>query len=257
MSHLAPEDWRFADPLLAEYQDVQIGDYWVVEVLGRATELLHEGLRDGSIHDAAVRMADEAGLFDNPSSLLAPGQFSKDDLDRLLLDGQFRYGRKSETQIEMYDICRQCDGYAAAAPLGDPWLELNVQSFLDEAAKRSGVYTNDTTGTDRLASDMAAVMLHQAMHVDGFLHPECAGNWFEYAAGEPYYRTLPAVAQQAVYVVSDDLFRGTGRNPSRDRSRPAGCAGVGCRPQAVPKKPAPGGAAAAQSTGGGQRVWGE
>ena len=190
-----------------------------------------------------MRVADEAGIFDNPSSLLAPGRFSKDDLDRLLLDGQFRYGRKSETQIEMYDICRQCDGYAAAAPLGDPWLELNVQSFLDEAAKRPGVYTNDTTGTDRLASDMAAVMLHQAMHVEGFLHPDHADDWFQYAAEAPYYRTLPAIAQQAVYVVNDGLFRGSGHVPSRSRNRPAGCAGVGCRPQATPKLPTPGGAA--------------
>ena len=245
MSHLAPDDFRLAEPLLAEHRDTRFGDYWVVEVLERATEQLHGGLRDGSIHNAAVELAEEARIFDDAPSLLTPGQFTKADLDRLLRDGQFRYGRKSGSQIEMYDICRQCDGYAAAAPLGDPWLELNVRAFLDEAGKRPGVYTNDSAGVDRLAADMAAVMLHQAMHVEGFLHPECAGDWFEYAVCGPYYRTLPAVAQQAVYLVSDNLFRGTERRPSRDRSRPAGCAGVGCRPQTAPRKPAPGGAALA------------
>ncbi|NNJ25677.1 hypothetical protein LzC2_17500 [Planctomycetes bacterium LzC2] len=243
VSHLAPDDIGFSELLLTAYQDVKVGDYWVVEVLDRATRLLHEGLRDGSVHDAAVRLADEAGVFDDAPSLLDFGQFSTDDLDRLLRDGKFRYGRKSERQLVMYDICRQCDGYAAAAPLGDPWLELNVRSFFDEAGKRPAVYTNDTAGMDRLASDMAAVMLHQAMHVEGFLHPDHTGDWFEYAVGGPYYRTLPAIAQQAFYIVNDDRFRGTGHTPSRTRNRPAGCAGVGCRPQATPQNPTPGGAA--------------
>ena len=243
LSYLAPDDWQFSGPLLEEYRDLRWGDYWVVELLRRSTELLHEGLRDGSVHEAAVTLAEEAGIFDDAPSLLAPGQFSKDDLDRLLRDGQFRYGRKTEEQIELYDICRQCDGYAAAAPLGDPWLELNVQSFLDEAAKRPEIYRNDLAGTERLASDMAAVMLHQAMHVEGFLHPDHADDWFEYAADESYYRTMPAIAQQAMYVVNDDRFRGTGHTPSRSRNRPAGCAGVGCRPQGTPKMPTPGGAA--------------
>ena len=244
MSHLAPDDWQFADALLAEHRDTRWAGFHVVELLERSTELLHTHLRDGSIHAAAVGIADDLGVGDSrfTESLLAPGQFTTEDLDRLLRDGQFRFGRETQL-IELFDICGECDGFAAAAPLDAPWLEVNLLDFLEHAEKRPAVYTRNRDGLDRLAADIAAVMLHEVMHVEGYLHEHRAENWFEFDRSDAYYRTLPAVAQQAIYVVADEYFRGSGHTPSRDRNRPAGCAGVGCRPQTTPRRPAPGGAA--------------
>ena len=232
----------------------------VYEVIERSMRLLRKHLEDGSIYGYARELA---GEFDTVNAGDLACGFTEADLERLLKRGEFNYNQSVSLGMETFsegderpsmadqlsgggiefrsepldilDICPPCEPHAGASTTEELWVELNWSEFIARAedGRFRHLYPPDRSGLDRIAIDMAAVLLHQIMHNQQFQHPSNPGTSFMYDPEEPYYRSLPNIAQQAVYLVADSYYEGSGDKPSASERWPATC---GCvRNSSVPK----------------------
>ena len=270
MAFLRAKDWRLGDELVRNVQDKSWGGFMVYEIIERAMRLLRKHIEDGSIYGFARELSEE---FDTEGSVDVACRYTPADLERLLKRGEFNYNRTidlgyqvesgeqlsepvgeqlagspvdfhsgvttyTSSELEILDICPPCEPHAGASTTEELWVELNWQEFLARAEHPQfcDLYPKDRLGMNRVAIDMAAVLLHQIMHNQQFQHPDNPGRSFEYDPEEPYYRSLPNVAQQAVYLVADGYYEGSGDKPSASERWPSTC---GCVRKTVAPKPLP------------------
>jgi hypothetical protein len=256
MTFLASDDWQYDRALLRELSSHSVGDYLMLEVFDRAMELLHGCLRDGSVFEQAW------GLY----SQYPPGKpedptigYEEVDLQTLLRDGNFIYGTQSKyfsgsdscPALKIQDLDDIYKSFAIGIGYDSEIIGIHWRYFADLCKDHPDVFTNDRLGCNRLSWELAALVLHEVIHNHGFLHPDFndVQNSFsaietrdsEFDARHEYYRTLPCIAEQAVYLVAQKDFEGANYDRAKTRRWPAPCA---CNVNTWPQSKGPTGGAA-------------
>ncbi|TWU54718.1 hypothetical protein Poly51_34370 [Rubripirellula tenax] len=248
MAYLDTTDWQLHPELRDELLGEKFGEFYMLEVMERAMELLHRHLRTGTIYEHTKRILDEYP----PIELTDPIHgYETTDLTDLFKLGKFRYdgdeGRLCVCSMTPY----QCEFAIGSARLHDNSINMNWRYFLEVANTSPKVFPSDPVGRQRLAWEVAGIVLHEVVHNHGFSHPDywdvidgratTLPNLIEARESEfdpkfEYFRTLPCVAEQAVYLIAKDDFAGTRYDPSRNRRWPTPC---GCQLLRPPRKDGP------------------
>lgn len=262
MPYLEPSQWRFDTDLVRDLGGAWVGDYLMLEVFEQAMTLLRRHLRDGSIYHHALNLCAQYPL-ENPSH--PSFGYAEFDMESLLRHGEFMYCRSSRfsdddrscPELKIADLSDQYKEIAIGLGyIGKPSIEIHWRYFHELAGEQPDVFSNDSSGRDRLSWELAGVVLHEIMHNHGFLHPDFDGAQLtfnaietrdtEYDPSREYYRTLPCIAERAVYLVAEDCFSGTGYDRSKSRRWPVPC---GCSLSNLPRPRGPEGGNAVDPKG--------
>ncbi|TWU55941.1 hypothetical protein [Rubripirellula reticaptiva] len=248
MAFLDSTDWQIHPFLRDELVAATFGDFYMLDVFERSMELLHRHLRKGTILEHTKRILSEYP----PIELTDPlNGYKSADLTDLFKLGKFRYDG-DENRLCIWSMRHEhCDFAVGSAWLNDNNIEMNWRYFLEEAEENNVVFPNEPIGRERLAWEVAGIVLHEVVHNQGFAHPDYRevidGNAAklpnlvearesEFDPQYEYFRSLPCVAEQAVYLIAKDDFAGTNFDPSRNRRWPTPCA---CHVRRRPKTDGP------------------
>lgn len=151
-------------------------------------------ISNGEVFQAAERLID----FDPDSSRSAIG-FNRQQAEQMLYYANY--------PIDYLIINAQCEenlsalGWAnlgTTRDLGKQWGQLWLNPFVMNREGRANGLPNNATGVEIMTFWIAAVFLHELMHVFQFSH----GGRIDNTPTHPYNRTLPQVAYRSVIDVS-------------------------------------------------------
>ena len=252
MPYLEPSHWRIDTDLLRDLSGAWVGDYLMLEVFEQAMTLLQRHLRDGSIYHHALNLCAQYPL-ENPSH--PSFGYAEFEMEALLRHGEFMYCRASRyyssdgicPELKITDLAEQYKPWAIGLGYpGEPHIEIAWSYFPELANEQPEVFSNDSAGRDRLSWELAGLVLHEVVHNHGFLHPgfdetqqtftAVETRETEYDPRREYYRTLPCIAERAVYLVAEECFSGTGYDRAKSRRWPVPC---GCRLSNLPRHRGP------------------
>ncbi|TWU44942.1 hypothetical protein Q31b_01130 [Novipirellula aureliae] len=264
MPHLDPSTWQLQPAFQRNLSRLHLGDYSMLEIFTRGMSFLHDALQSGLVYRHARELWSQ---FPPVSPTHSSFSYLSQELEELLKNGDFMYSRESRYFHQEGSVCPVLDiqeieidvrewaigiGYPGYAIIGirSDWLTVLKADY-------PLVFSNDRIGRDRFAWEVAALVLHEVVHNHGFLHPDfndVLKNLFvnealemEFNPENEYYRTLPCIAGQSVYLASAKYFEGTNYNPASVRRWPIACGCLASR-QNQPKIPTEGAQVRAEVT---------
>ena len=211
--HLEWDDWFRHDDWRDDFDAFRFGPFSFTQVLWEAMQQLHLDLAMGHLAAAA-----NAIVAANPRN-----GFTEAEQDRYLLQGKFKFrrfwrripgpGNFPDIPVNFPPLLFK--GFTAAEQTANPnafgmvdqivpanqpgnVVKLHMQFFVawSQRPVRAANFPLDSLGKRRLALAVAATIIHEVLHLHGYIHGNRPAG--AYNPANPYFRTFPEVAEAAL-----------------------------------------------------------
>ena len=140
----------------------------------------------------------QANLLTNANAPVADYLFTGDHMTRYLQRGDFKFGTTPADIFIIYgpDEQMMIEDYNGRAPLNGHTMRLNIYKYYRMVRDNfNGWFPENDIGLQNLKTLLGKVVLHEALHSEGFKHPDRPLG--EYDPTVTYWRTFPEVAEEA------------------------------------------------------------